>query len=84
MNPSKKIQNNVIGKNTFHPSLMIWSYLYLGKVALSHKKINTNIIVFKDNHTNPGIQLVIASNQVDSNGESQPPKNRIFKDINID
>ena len=36
--PSKKIQIIVIGRNTFHPNLIIWSYLYLGNVALNHKK----------------------------------------------
>ena len=32
---------NVIGKNIFHPNLIIWSYLYLGKVALNQRNRKT-------------------------------------------
>lgn len=48
-------QKKVIGKKTFHPNLIIWSYLYLGRVALSHRNINININVFKANQKNPGM-----------------------------
>ena len=43
-----------MGKNIFHPNLIIWSYRYLGKVALNHKNKNMNANVLIANQTNPG------------------------------
>ena len=48
-------QKKVIGRNTFHPNLMIWSYLYLGRVALSQRNIKINMSVLKESQINPGI-----------------------------
>jgi len=63
----------VKGKNIFHPNLISWSYLYLGKVALTHKKINKIKNTFKTNHNNPGIKF----NGKISIGGYHPPKNKI-------
>ena len=51
---SKKARD--IGKKTFHPKRINWSYLYLGKVPLIkiNKKIKNN--VFIANQTVPGIK----------------------------
>ena len=81
--PSTNIQNNVIGKKIFHPSLIIWSYLYLGNVALSHRNKNINARVFMLNQKNPGTHEKNGSNKVDSNGDNQPPKNSMLTSILI-
>ena len=65
--------NNDNGKNTFHPNRINWSYLYRGRVALTHKKINNNDIVFRANQINSGIKL----KGVKSKGGNHPPKNKI-------
>ena len=61
------------GKKTFHPSLISWSYLNLGNVALTHKNTNNSKPTFKKNQTKPGIKL----KKIKSKGGSQPPKNKI-------
>ena len=81
--PSKKIQIIVIGKNTFQPSLMIWSYLYLGNVALSHKNIKMKKRVFSDSQAKLGIQSRYVARNVPSNGDNHPPKNIILTRILI-
>jgi hypothetical protein len=64
------------GKYDFHNNPINWSYLILGKLALTH--INTNIInvVLIANH-GKGISI--------PNKGNQPPKNKIvvIADINI-
>ena len=69
----KTTHNKEKCKNTFHPILMSWSYLNLGKVALTHKNTNSIKDVFKENHIKPGIILSIDI----LNGASHPPKNNI-------
>lgn len=60
------------GKNTFQPSLINWSYLYLGKVALIHKKQNNKKQIFIMNHKIPGI---IFSASIPNGGKYPPMKN---------
>ena len=76
-------QKKVIGRNTFHPNLMIWSYLYLGRVALSQRNIKTNMSVLKESQINPGINDKYGSNIVPWNGDNHPPKNMILHKILI-
>ena len=70
---------NDIGKKTFQPNLINWSYLYLGNVPLI--KINKNIKnnVFNANHTVPGIYI---KGQKFNKGY-QPPKKRITVKLHI-
>ena len=48
-------QKKVIGRKTFHPNLIIWSYLYLGSVALSQRNININTRVLIESQKKPGM-----------------------------
>ena len=46
----RKTQNSDNGRKIFQPNLISWSYLNLGKVALTHKKTNNNNPTFIKNH----------------------------------
>ena len=62
-----------IGRKTFQPNFINWSYLYLGTVAFTNaNKINNNNI-FKINQIGPGTRL----NGKISMGDNQPPKNKM-------
>ena len=74
----KNTQNNESGKKTFQPSLINWSYLKRGKVALTHKKTNKSTATFKKNQTNPGIKL---KNAVSSGGSHPPKKSIVPKEL---
>ena len=66
-------QINVKGRKIFQPSRISWSYLYLGKVALTHKntkRIKNTLI------TNQNIPGIAFKGNI-SIGGYQPPKNRI-------
>ena len=66
-------QISVKGKKIFHPSLISWSYLYLGKVALTQrntKRIRKTLI---KNQKIPGI----AFKGNISIGGYQPPRNKM-------
>jgi hypothetical protein len=77
--PITAIQISVTGINTFQPRRIIWSYRYLGKVALNHKNKNATTESFAKNQNTPGSQL----NGGKSNGEFHPPKNRITVNADI-
>jgi len=62
---------NDIGKNTFHPNPISWSYRYLGKAALIQIKSITKKHTFIPNQTAPGIKFKKL------NGGNHPPKNNI-------
>ena len=51
---TKNNQPNEKGKNIFQPNLINWSYLYLGKAALTQTNKNRIIVVFKPNQKKPG------------------------------
>ncbi len=74
-------QNTEKGRKTFHPSLINWSYLYLGKVPLTQINKNNINITFKVNQITPGTTF----NGYISNGGSHPPKKRmtVIEDIKI-
>ena len=69
MPPTNIIHTKVIGINIFQPKRIIWSYLYLGKVALNHKKKNTK------KHILPKNQKILSGKN--GNGDNQPPKNMV-------
>ena len=54
------------GSNTFQPKLINWSYLNLGKVALSQMKNRRNMSIYMRNHTTGA-----------RNGPCHPPKNSV-------
>jgi len=65
-----------IGKKTFQPNPINWSYLYLGNAALIHINRITKKQIFNPNQKDPGINSKLFS------GDSQPPKNKItFKEL---
>jgi hypothetical protein len=68
-----------IGMKTFQPSLISWSYLYLGIAALIQTNTNRSKVILIISHTAPGI------NERNAKGGSQPPKNKIdvIADIKI-
>ena len=61
------------GRKTFQPNLISWSYLNLGRVALTHKNINKRMLTLRKNQTKPGT----AFRKSLSIGGNQPPKNKI-------
>ena len=61
------------GRNTFQPSLISWSYLYRGTIALTKANKKNNSKIFKINHIAPGINV----KGYNSMGDNQPPKNNI-------
>ena len=70
------IQTKVIGINIFQPNLIIWSYLYLGNVALNHKKLNIKIDDFNISHIVPGIiDKYDPIKLLGEIGDNHPPKN---------
>ena len=70
------IQTKVIGINIFQPNLIIWSYLYLGNVALNHKKLNIKIDDFNISHIVPGIIAKYDPIKLLGEiGDNHPPKN---------
>ena len=70
--PITAIQIRVTGINTFQPRRMIWSYRYLGNVALNHKNKNATIDSLAKNQNKPGSQV----NGGNSNGGFHPPRNK--------
>ena len=58
------------GKKTFQPSLINWSYLYLGKVPLTNMNKKIKNKVFNANQIVPGI---IFKGHIFNKG-NQPPK----------
>ena len=69
--PTMTNQTNVTGMKIFHPKRMIWSYLYLGKLARTHKNMVTTTNVLRPNQIHPGTQLKSKL----SKGDNHPPKN---------
>ena len=63
-----------MGRKTFQPSLINWSYRYRGRVARTHKKQKSIKVIFSKNQITPGIWF----NGFILNGGSQPPKNRML------
>ena len=53
---TKTTQANDNGKNIFQPKRINWSYLYLGKVTLTHTKLNKKNKVLIMNQITPGIK----------------------------
>ena len=60
-----------IGRNTFHPNPISWSYLYLGKAALIQTYNITKKHIFIPNQTDPGMKPKTAK------GGNHPPKKSI-------
>ena len=48
-------QNKDKGKKTFQPSLISWSYLYLGNVPLTHINKKRIKVILRKNQMIPGI-----------------------------
>ena len=48
-------QNKDKGKKTFQPSLINWSYLYLGNVPLTHRNKKRIKVILRKNHMIPGM-----------------------------
>ena len=69
----KTTQINVKGKKIFQPNLINWSYLYLGKAALTHINRNSINNTFNTNQSNGGMKVRASM----LNGGSHPPKNNI-------
>jgi hypothetical protein len=60
-----------IGRKTFQPNPINWSYLYLGRAARIQTKSIIKKHTFRPNQIEPGI------NPKKLNGGSHPPKNKI-------
>ena len=74
-----KSQPNEKGKKIFQPNLINWSYLYLGKAALTQTKTKRTPVVFKPNQRKPGIRL----KKIKSIGDNQPPRKYIVTVVDI-
>ena len=75
--PTTINQTMVKGMKIFHPNRIIWSYLYLGKVARIQINVVTKKHVLRPNQIQPGIQSKLAI------GDNHPPKNMITASIEI-
>ena len=67
------------GKNIFQPNLINWSYLYLGKAALTQIKKKRTTVVFKPNQKKPGTIL----KSIKLKGLNQPPRKYIVTVVDI-
>ena len=74
-----KSQPSEKGKKIFQPNLINWSYLYLGKAALTQTNTKRTIVVFRPNQINPGIKL----KRIKFIGESQPPRKYMVTVVDI-
>ena len=70
-------QANEKGKNIFQPSLISWSYLYLGKAARTQINPNNNKHVLVPNQKPEGMKLS------SERGASQPPRNIMEQKLHI-
>ena len=68
-----KTHSRESGRKIFQPNLINWSYLNLGKVALTQRKTNNRNPTLAKNHIYPGIIYNIFI----SNIGNHPPKNKI-------